>query len=97
MAMNMIVSSLRIKLYAPACHSLKDKRMIVKSLIQRARNKFNISIAEVSDQDYYQTIVIGIACVSGSRVQANAVLDEVMRFIEENTDAEITDYLFEDR
>lgn len=93
----MVVSSLTVKLYAPQCHSLKEKRMIVKSLVQRARNKFNISIAEVEQQDYYQTIVIGAACVSESRVQANAVLDEVMRFIEENTEAEIVDYLYEER
>lgn len=93
----MIVSSLKIKLYAPNCHSLKDKRMIVKSLLQRTRNKFNISIAEVEEQDYFQTIVIGAACVSSSRIRANAVLDEVMRFIEENVEAEITDFIFEDR
>lgn len=93
----MIVSSLRMKIYAPNCHSLKDKRMIVKSLLQKTRNKFNISIAEIEEQDYYQTIVIGAACVSSSRVQANAVLDEVMRYVEDNVDAEITDFLFEDR
>lgn len=93
----MVVSSLMIKLYAPHCHSLKDKRMIVKSLIQKVRNKFNVSIAEVEQQDYYQTIVIGIASVSDSRTQANAVLDEVMRFIEANTEAEIVDYLYEER
>jgi len=93
----MIVSTLTVKLYAPTCHSLKDKRMIVKSLLQRSRNKFNISIAEIEEQDYHQTIVFGIACVSNSRIQANAVLDEVMRFIEENTEAEVTDFLFEDR
>lgn len=93
----MIVSTLTIKIYAPTCHSLKDKRMIVKSLLQKARNKFNISIAEIEEQDYHQTIVIGAACVSTSRVQANAVLDEVMRFIENNTEAEITDFLFEER
>ncbi len=71
--------------------------MIVKSIVQRARNKFNISIAEIEEQDLYQTIVIGAACVSTSRAQANAVLNEVMKFIEENTEAEITDILFEDR
>lgn len=93
----MLISALRIKLYAPDCHSLKDKRMIVKSIIQKSRNKFNVSIAEVEEQDYCQTIILGIACVSNSRTQANAVLDAVMRFIEVNTDAEITDYLFEER
>ncbi len=93
----MVVSTLTMKLYAPGCHSLKDKRMIVKSLVQRARNKFNVSIAEVDQQDYYQTIVIGAACVSEGRTQANAVLDEVMRFVEQNTEAEIVDYLYEER
>jgi uncharacterized protein len=93
----MVVSSLTVKLYAPTCHSLKEKRMIVKSLVQRARNKFNISIAEVEEHDYCQTIVIGAACVSESRTQANSVLDEVMRFIEENTEADIVDYLYEER
>jgi uncharacterized protein YlxP (DUF503 family) len=93
----MIVSSLEIKLYAPGCHSLKDKRMIVKSLIQRTSNKFNVSIAEIEEQDYCQTIVIGAACVSSSRVQANSVLNEVMRFIEDNTEAEVVDVLFEER
>ena len=93
----MIVSTLRLKLYAPTCHSLKEKRMIVKSLLQRTRNKFNVSIAEIEEQDYHQTIVIGIACVSSSRVKANTVLDEVMRFVEDSTEAEITDFLFEDR
>lgn len=93
----MLVSTLRIKLYAPTCHSLKDKRMIIRSLLQRARNKFNISIAEIEGQDFYQTIIIGIACVSSSRALANGVLDEVMRFIEENTEAEIVDFLFEER
>ncbi len=93
----MIVSSLTVRLYAPTCHSLKDKRMIVKSLVQRARNKFNISIAEVDEQDYYQTIVIGAACVSGSRAQTNAVLGQVLRFIEENAGAEVVDFLYEER
>ncbi len=93
----MIVATLTAKLYAPTCHSLKDKRMIVKSLVQRARNKFNISIAEVDEQDYYQTIVIGAACVSSGKAQAISVLQEVMRFIEESTEAQIVDYLFEER
>ena len=93
----MIVSSLTVRLYAPTCHSLKDKRMIVKSLVQRARNKFNISIAEVDEQDYYQTIVIGAACVSGSRAQTNAVLGQVLRFIEDNSGAEVVDFLYEER
>ncbi|OPX43857.1 hypothetical protein CLHUN_23390 [Ruminiclostridium hungatei] len=93
----MVVSALTMKLYAPECHSLKDKRMIVKSLIQKTRNRFNVSIAETDEQDFCQTIVIGAACVSHSRTQANTVLDQVMRFIEENTQAEIVDYLYEER
>lgn len=62
----MIVGVATIKLYAPWVHSLKEKRMVVKSLLAKARNKFNVSIAEVAEQDMHQTIVLGLACVSGT-------------------------------
>ena len=54
------IAVLTIKLYAPWVHSLKEKRMVVKSLMSKIRNKFQISVAEVQDQDIHQSIVIGI-------------------------------------
>jgi uncharacterized protein YlxP (DUF503 family) len=87
----MIIAAAAVKLYAPWVRSLKDKRMVVKSLIDKSKNKFNISIAEVDEQDTHQTIVLGLACVAGSVSHANSMIDSVLSFIEDNTDAEVID------
>jgi uncharacterized protein YlxP (DUF503 family) len=91
----MIVGTVEIKLYASWVSSLKEKRMVVKSLIAKTQNKFNVSIAEVNEQDTLQTIILGIACVSGSVRHADSILDQVIAFVEEHTDAEIVDVLRE--
>jgi len=85
----MIVEAATIKLYAPLVHSLKEKRMVVKSLINKAKNKFNISISEVDAQDIHQTIVLGLACVTGTVSHADSMIDSILKFIEDNVDAEI--------
>ena len=86
----MIIESLEIRLYAPWVHSLKEKRMIVKSLTGKISNKFNVSIAEVDDQDIHQSIVLGLACVAGNAALADSIMDNVIIFIENSTEAEIT-------
>ncbi|MBU3113208.1 DUF503 domain-containing protein [Clostridium lacusfryxellense] len=53
---------LKVSLRASWSHSLKEKRMVVRSIVQKLKNKFNISVAEVDEQDIHQIIVIGIAC-----------------------------------
>ncbi|HCP15385.1 MAG TPA: DUF503 domain-containing protein [Peptococcaceae bacterium] len=87
----MIVGTLRIKLYAPWVHSLKEKRMELKSIIARTENRFKVAIAEVDAQDVHQTMVLGIACVTQNTAMADSVLDKVMEFIERNTEAEIVE------
>ena len=64
--------------------------MILRSLLAKTRHKFNVSVAEVEAQDLHQTIVIGVAVVSGSLSHARTVLDEVLRFVENNAEAEVT-------
>lgn len=91
----MIVGTLTVRLYAPWVHSLKDKRMVVKSLLAKLHNTFNVSAAEVDEQDVHQTIVLGVACVSCSRAQADSVLQKVLGFIESHTEAEVTDVQLE--
>ena len=86
---NMIIETLEIKLYASWVHSLKEKRMIVKSLIAKIRNKFNVSIAEVDDQDVHQSIVLGLACVAGNTALADSMIDNVITFIENNSETEV--------
>ncbi len=77
----MIIGSLELVLRMPAVHSLKEKRAIVKSVVARLQNEFNVSVAEVAEQDRWQIAVIGVACVSGdsqyARQQLRAVVDWV--------------------
>jgi len=78
----MKVGSVKITIHAPWVHSLKEKRMVVKSLCAKTRNKFNVSIAEVEEHDIHQIVVLGISAVSTDMRQIESILDEVIRFIE---------------
>ncbi|GAA0076516.1 DUF503 family protein [Clostridium sp. CTA-5] len=80
---------IKVILRASWVHSLKEKRMVVKSIIQRLKNKFNISVGEIDNQDIHQTIVIGIAGVCSTNAQIDSTLENIINFIEVNTDAEI--------
>jgi uncharacterized protein YlxP (DUF503 family) len=79
----MIVGVCRIALQLPGCHSLKEKRQVIKSVIARVRNRFEVAIAEVEEQDRWQTAVLGVTCVSNSSQHADEILAHVQRFIEE--------------
>lgn len=92
---NMVVGSLYIKLYCPWVQSLKEKRMVVKSIISKSANKFNISISEVDNQDVHKTIGIGIAVVTNSQGLVNSILNNVLEYIEVNTEAEIIESYIE--
>ncbi|MFR1707316.1 MAG: DUF503 domain-containing protein [Clostridium sp.] len=85
----MKVLLMRITLRASWVHSLKEKRMVIKSLMQRLKNKFNISVGEIDEQDVHQILVIGIAGVCGTSAQVDSTMESIITFIEENTDAEI--------
>lgn len=80
-----------VTLRASWSHSLKEKRMVVKSIVQKLKNKFNISVAEVADQDIHQTIIIGIVGICGTSSQLDSTMEHIITFIECNTDAEIID------
>lgn len=86
----MRIGTLEIWLYIPWVHSLKEKRMVVKSLCAKLRNQFNVSVAEVEEQDTHQTAVFGIACVADDTRQIDSILDNILSFIESNTEGEIT-------
>ena len=77
------------RLRAEWIHSLKEKRMIVKSLIAKLQNKFHVSAAEVDEQDIHQIIVIGVAAIVPNNAFADGLMDEISQFVEENTEAEI--------
>ena len=85
----MKILAIRIKLYAPWVHSLKEKRMIVKSILGKLKNKFNVSVSEIEAQDVHQTIVIGVAAIVPHQAYADSMTEEIMEFVEMNTEAEI--------
>jgi len=85
-----------IQLRLPENHSLKDKRKVLKSVIARVRNKYNVAIAELDDQDLWQLATLGVACLSNDGQQVHKVLSKVVDFIAESRlDAEILDYHIE--
>ena len=73
----MIVGLLTLDLHIPESNSLKSKRMVIKSLIDRIKNKFNVSVAEVDAQNLWQRSVIGIAYVSNETVMINKVFEKI--------------------
>ncbi|MCI7092237.1 MAG: DUF503 domain-containing protein [Porcincola intestinalis] len=87
----MRIAAMTFRLHAPWVHSLKEKRMIVKSLVARLQNKFHVSAAEIDEQDIHQIIVIGIAAIVPYNAMADSLMDEISQFVEENCEAEILD------
>ncbi|WP_246060427.1 DUF503 domain-containing protein [Peptoniphilus catoniae] len=80
---------IELRLYSP--NSLKEKRRILKSLIEKLKNRFNISIAEVGKNDLWQSALIGIAIVSKDKTFANEVINKVIDFIDNFDSVEIVD------
>ncbi len=72
-----------ITLHLPGCHSLKEKRQVLKSLMARARQKYEVAVAEVDAQDQWQIAKLGVSCVSNNSQHIDQVLGQVQRFIEE--------------
>ncbi len=92
----MVVAVCTIHLSIPENHSLKGKRQVLKSLISRVHNDFNVSIAEVDQQDSWQMAVLGVACVSTDAAYAHGLLTRVIQAISAyRLDAEILDYRIE--
>jgi uncharacterized protein len=80
----MVIGSLALDLFIPTAHSLKEKRSVVKSVLQRLRNEFNVSTAEVGQQDRWQIAELGVACVSSDRQYARQQLQAVIEWLYEN-------------
>ena len=92
-----MIAAVTFRLHAPWVHSLKEKRMIVKSLVARLQNKFHVSAAEVDEQDRHQLIVIGVAAIVPHHAMADSLMDEISAFVEEYCEAEILDEVREYR
>lgn len=91
--MGLVIGVCRVQLRLPENHSLKGKRRVLKSLVSRLHNKFNVSAAEVDDHDSWQIASLAIAYASNDERHAGQVISAVVSFIQsERPDAELLDY-----
>jgi len=89
----MVVAVCTIELDIPMAASLKDKRQVLKSVMARLRNEFNISVAEVDRQDSWQTAVIAVVTVSSDGDYAHGLLTRAVQWVENHRlDCELVDY-----
>ncbi len=87
----MVIGVGKITLRIPHNSSLKGKRMMVKSITDRVKNSFNVSIAEVDDNDLWQLIQLGMSYIGNDRRYVNCRLDKVLNFVENLRMAEVID------
>jgi uncharacterized protein len=88
----MYVGALQLTLRIPLSASLKDKRQVVQSVLQRMRNRFEVAAAEIGMLESWQVATIGVSCVSNSARHSEEVLEHVRRYVEETRpDVEVTD------
>lgn len=85
----MIIGTCSLKLMIYESNSLKDKRRVLKSIIERIKSRFNVSIAEVDLNEKWQLGIIGIACVTNDSKYAQQIISNVINFIENDDRVEI--------
>jgi hypothetical protein len=88
----MVVGILQLRLMIRDAQSLKDKRRIVKSLRDRIRNRFNVSVSEVDSLDSRQQATLGVALATNDRVFADQVLAKVVDLVRATPGAVLVDY-----
>jgi len=88
----MVIAYALFDLHLPGCRGLKEKRMIVKSLKTRIRNDFEVSAAEVGSQDLLQRAQLCVGVVGPDQAVLDALLQNILSFVEQNLDGEILDY-----
>jgi uncharacterized protein YlxP (DUF503 family) len=91
----MIIGSLRVRLLLRESRSLKDKRQVVRSIKDRLRNGFNVSVAEVDALDHRQLVVLGLAVVSNETAHARSTLEQIVAALRGHPVAELLEHEIE--
>ena len=87
----MVVGTLKIILHLHDNRSLKGKRKVVRSMVDKVKHKFNVSIAEVGSNDKWQRIELGVSAVGNDRRHIDTSLDNILSYVESLYLAEIVD------
>lgn len=90
-----MIGFMTLVLHIPQARSLKDKRHVVKGLVDAVRRKFNVSIAELEDLDAHQQATLGVACVANDQAHVHRVLEGVRAAIESHGEAILCDVSIE--
>ena len=85
----MMIAAMSFRIPAPWTHSLKEKRMVVKSLVSQLQNRFHVSVAEIDEQDTHQIIVIGVVAIVPHNAIADSLMEEISQFVENASEAEV--------
>lgn len=85
----MIIGILQIELRMGGSHSLKEKRMVLKSLKDRLRQKFNITVSEIGLQDVWQRALVGIAAIGTDKGYVEGLLSSILNWVERDRSAEL--------
>ena len=88
----MQTGTMQITLFLRQSRSLKDKRRVIKSIKDRLRNRFNVSVAETDANDRIQTAVLAVAIVGNERRYLQSTLEKILNFVRNRADAALTDY-----
>lgn len=88
----MIILGIKIQVYYPYVHSLKEKRKEVRSILGRLENKFNLSVREVADQDQWQSFVLGISFTALRESEAIEMQEKLEQFIYSEVNGEILSF-----
>jgi len=91
----MLVGLYQLELFIPESGSLKSKRFVLKSLKDKIRSKFNVSVAEVDENERWQRAVLGIAMVSNERKFIDQVMNQIFNLVSEESEVEITNQQLE--
>ena len=91
----MFVGIAQVELYIPESGSLKSKRLVLKSIKTRIRNKFNVSVAEIENNDKWQRSSVGLAVVSNEKKVVDSTLNQIINFIENDFRVEVLDHSIE--
>ena len=91
----LLIGLINFDLYLPMVSSLKEKRSIIKSLIKKSRNKFNLAVSETDDNELWKNANISAVTVSNERKYIDSLFSKYVNFIDEIPELELRDYKVE--
>lgn len=91
----MFTGMCKISIHIHEVYSLKEKRHVVKSIVERLKSRFHVSAAEVGLNDIWQSGEIGVSCVSNDKVQIEKTINNVLNFVENDVRVEVTDSIMD--